>query len=420
MREDMHDDTLTKEIPTGDETQINLPAVQPQTTAQDTDDGIFLVWPDKDDSDSVEQEILFGDGDTLDGLELATEDWLNGVESEKEEADTDDVPEEDDDEEGFSLLPKKKKNKKKKRRHTVTVDGEDEDEEDFAFRKAAEDDELANHPSKKARAQKKKNASESVLSSFKYYKKTRSAKDAMISRVILITLVLAFAIGFLFYAFRLQNLYFADLSGYSTKDVYLQSGLREGMFIFNVRAGEIERRLAKDFPYIHNVRVERTLPDTVTLYFDEDGALFYTQLYDEYFVISESMRVLARYDSEEEVPSALRKITLPAVSYAVVGYPLAFFDDTYLDFLEDTLLVFSEAVVYEHIDEMDFSNRYDLQFEYADRLTFSIGNADNLDTKLLFVKSIAENLESDARGNVTLVDNKMASFTAIGKESASK
>lgn len=158
MREDMHDDTLTKEIPTGDETQINLPAVQPQTTKQDTDDGIFLVWPDKDDSDTVEQEILFGDGDTLDGLELATEAWFNGVESEKEEADTDDVPEEDDDEEGFSLLPKKKKKKEKERRHTVTVDGEDEDEDEegFAFRKAAEDDELANRPSKKARAQKRK------------------------------------------------------------------------------------------------------------------------------------------------------------------------------------------------------------------------------------------------------------------------
>ncbi len=414
MREDTYDDTLTKEIPQSDETQINLPAVQPRGTSDgmEDDDGIFLVWPEGDDTDSDMQELIYGDGDTFDGLDVSNEDWFS--DSASHNTNKDDAEEaEEEDEDGASLLPKKKK-KKKERRHTVKID--EEDGEEYTFRKAEEDDELAHRAAKKERAQKKKNASESVLSSLKYYKKTRSAKETMLRRLIPIVLIAVFCVGFLFYTFRLQHLYFADLSGYSTKEVYTQSGLKEGMFIFNVRAGEIERRLAKDFPYVQNVRVERDLPNTVTLYFEEDCALFYTQIYDEYFVISESMRVLARYDTEDELPNDLRKISLPAVSYAVVGYSLDFFDASYLDFLRDTLAVISDAVVYEKIDELDLSNRYDLKFEYDDRLSFTIGNADNLDTKLLFVKSIAEDLEADAMGSVTLVDNKMASFTAVGNE----
>lgn len=389
------------------------------TDADDDEDGIFLSWPGS----------AFGDA----------EDSLN-ADADDTDADTDTDADDDSSEDDDALMPfrtGKKKHAGKKKKKQKPSDSEDTPDTDadtspaaddgqdntaprpddetrqFAFRQAAESDRLESDEHRR-KPKKKEEDNEATLSSMKYYRYTAKLRGVMLRRVLPLVLVLLFGAGFLLYFFRLQHLTFDNLNGYAAEDVFRASGLHKNTFLFSVSETEIERRLRTKFPYIEDIEIERELPDTIHLIFTEDNARFYTQMYNEYFIISRSLRVLARCDSEDELPPGLRKLNLPAVSYAVVGHGLEFFDISYAEFLAGIMDIFEDAAVYEKIHELDLSNRYDLSFRYDDRFTFDIGTSENLDTKLLYVKSLVEELDEDDSGTFTLIGNKMATYSADG------
>ena len=261
-------------------------------------------------------------------------------------------------------------------------------------------------------------APEGSLSSFLsglQRKRSKKKKTAFLQRAIPIVVAIAIVVGFVLYVFRLQHLYFDNLTGYPPEEVFAATGIRKNQLIFLINRDTLRRNLAREFPYIEDIRVELKLPDTVHLVFEEDCALFYTVLYGEYFVISESLRVLERYDREEDVPSGLRCILLPSVSYAVVGFDLSFFDATFGSFLKSFLDTLESQSFYSKVNSMDLSNRNYLSITYENRLIFDLGSDADIETKFLFVKSIIKELGAAEKGTVTLIDNKKAVFSSTSR-----
>ncbi|MBQ3066120.1 MAG: FtsQ-type POTRA domain-containing protein [Clostridia bacterium] len=396
--------TLT---PMDRETYDNLPDVDhgnlPVSVFDDgDDDGIFMSWPEPE----LPDEAMF-------------DDWAD----EKSESDEDafsnsnDVYDDDGDNDTTerhasaekTKTSAEKKNAKKKARNQKKRK-KDTDGEQYTFRRAAASD-LAESKGKAKKSKNDPTDNEATLSSLKYYKHTARLRELFLRRFLPILFICLFVFGFFIYFFRLQNLTFDNLRGYDAEAVFHTIGLKKNMFIFSVDEDEIEDKLRADFPYIQKVEVDFDLPNTAHLIFSEDCALFYTRLYDEYFVISESLRVLARYSSEEEIDEGLRKVTLPPVSLAVVGHPLSFFDLTFTSFLEDFLDIIEKSDIYPGIRSMDVSNRFDVTLNFEDRYDIELGNQDDIETKLLFVKAIISELEDEA-GVITLIDNKKANFSA--------
>ncbi len=385
----------------GDAPQSNLPMAP---ASEDTDDGIFINWPGFDyGSDDGAPTPDDGDEDT----DLTDDDDDIGM---RRRADEDeDAPPKP------KKRDKKKKDKKKKSRAISEEEDDDGNGEDYAFRHAAESDRMESRGKRKVQKEDESD-NETTLSSIKYYKHTAKLKEIFLRRLLPIVLVLVFVTGFVLYFFRLQHLTFDNLRGYPAEDVFRAINIRKNQFIFTIQDGDIERRLRARFPYIQDVEVELALPDTVHLIFTEDSARFYTHIYDEYFVISESMRVLARYSTEDELDAGLREITLPPVSYAVVGHPLRFFDASYLSFLSSFLDTMEQSDIYRSIASMDLSNRFDIILNYEDRISVELGDDENLETRLLFVKSAVEDLEDDQRGTLLIIDNKQAIFSPQARE----
>ena len=385
------------------EEQTNLPTAP---ASEDTDDGIFINWPGFD--YDGENDPLDSDGADVSDEELSEED--------------DDFSEDD----GLAASKKRPKNKKKrdkkkkakkpkKAADPVSESEEQEEDGDYAFRRAADSD-IEESRGKRKKEERDESDNKSTLSSIKYYKHTAKLREIFLRRLLPVVLVLLFLTGFVLYFFRLQHLVFVDLHGYDAEEVFRAIHIRKNQFIFTINDSEIERRLRANFPYIEDVEVELTLPDTAELIFTEDSARFYTKIYDEYFVISESMRVLARYSSEDELDEGLRRITLPSVSYAVVGHSLRFFDMSYLSFLSSFLDVIEQSEVYRGVASMDLSNRFDIILNYEDRLQVELGDDVNLETRLLFVQSTIEALEGDQRGTLHIIDNKQAIFSPEARD----
>ena len=392
MQDDRNLFSDAQDVPT------NLPMAP---ASEDTDDGIFINWPgfDYDDNEAPADR---DDDDPISDEDFSEDD---GLPSSKKHAKKEKKRE-------------KKKSKDKKAQKSTdpeTDDDNEADNEDYAFRRAADSD-IAESRGKRKKAERDESDNKTTLSSIKYYKHTAKLREIFLRRLLPIVLVLLFLTGFVLYFFRLQHLVFVNLRGYDAEDVFRAAHIRKNQFIFTINDGEIERRLRTRFPYIEDVEVELALPDTAHLIFTEDSARFYTKIYDEYFVISESMRVLARYSSEDELDKGLRRITLPSVSYAVVGHSLRFFDMSYLTFLSSFLDVIEQSEVYRGVASMDLSNRFDIILNYEDRLQVELGDDMNLETRLLFVQSTIEELEQDQRGTLHIIDNKQAIFSPEARD----
>lgn len=372
--------------------------IAPEVDPLDEDDGIFMSWPGAED------------------------------EEEENEPFSSDFPPEDDgdlspDDDPFSKkdppTPKKEKKKKKKtvnrksKGKSADTDTPEDEHAQYTFRRAARSD-MEESSGKKPKKPKHNEAdNEATLASIKYYKYTRKLKQLVVHRFLPLAMAFVLIVGFVLYFFRLQHLNFVNLTGYAAEDVFAATGIKKNAFVFSVSSSDIEKRLRTKFPYIQSVSVELDLPDTVSLVFEEDCALFYTQIYDEYFVVSESMRVLARYDTTDELDAGLRAVTLPAVSYAVVGHSLQFFDSSYLTFLKEFLAVLEISDIYDRITSMDLSNRFDILVTYEDRLDIYLGDDEYLESNLSFAKSIIEGLKDNDAGDITIIDNKTASFSAV-------
>ncbi|MBE6657107.1 MAG: FtsQ-type POTRA domain-containing protein [Ruminococcaceae bacterium] len=378
----------------------NLP-MAPVSSDED-DDGIFINWPGFDYGDNPDRP-LYDDEDTApdeDGADARDDDPFYDAEPLKKKKKRD----------------KQKKKEKKSQKQQASADAEHTDDgEDYAFRHAADSD-MEESRGKRKKPKKDESDNETTLSSIKYYKHTARLREIFLRRLLPIVLVLVFIVGFVLYFFRLQHLVFDNLRGYDAEEVFRAIHVRKNQFIFTINDGDIERRLRAKFPYIEDVEVELTLPDTAHLVFTEDSARFYTKIYDEYFVISQSMRVLARYSSTDELDPGLREITLPAVSYAVVGHSLRFFDMSYLSFLSSFLDTIENADIYRGIASMDLSNRFDIILNYEDRLLVELGDDENLETRLLFVHSTIDALEADQRGTLHIIDNKQAIFSPEARD----
>ena len=372
---------------------VNLPMAP--VGEDDDDDGIFMSWPGFD----YENDLEAGDADE----EHADDSAFSG----------DDMPARRKKEKKADKTKKKKDRKQKK---NADVSEDSDGDEDYAFRRAADSDIEESRGKRKKKEEKDESDNETTLSSIKYYKHTAKLREIFLRRLLPVVLVLLFLTGFVLYFFRLQHLVFVNLRGYDAEDVFRAVNIRKNQFIFTINDGDIERRLRARFPYSEDVEVELSLPDTAHLIFTEDSARFYTKIYDEYFVISESMRVLARYSSEDQLESGLREITLPAVSYAVVGHSLRFFDTSYLTFLSSFLDVIEGSELYRGVASMDLSNRFDIILNYEDRISVELGDDANLETRLLFVLSTIEALEEEQRGTLHIIDNKQAIFSPEARD----
>ena len=63
------------------------------------------------------------------------------------------------------------------------------------------------------------------------------------------------------------------------------------------------------------------------------------------------------------------------------------------------------------------NNRFEIVLNYEERLSIELGSDDNLETRLLFVKSTIDELKKDDRGIIHIIDNKQAIYSPESRDS---
>ncbi len=194
--------------------------------------------------------------------------------------------------------------------------------------------------------------------------------------------------------FGLKKVEIRGNSRYTEKQILDACGFSPSDNLFGVNLKKAEKNIIKKYPYISKVTFKRVLPSTLVIKVKEDAPSYCAEIYGDYFLLSEDLRIISKHDIYEDIQvldMPVIYLKLPQVERAVQGERIVFDKDSNYDHLIEFLTELKTQDIYKKTDCIDASDRYHLVL-YTDgsKYRIDIGTMDNLDTKIKFVKKVIE------------------------------
>lgn len=216
---------------------------------------------------------------------------------------------------------------------------------------------------------------------------------------------------------KIQKITVSGGSIYDDWRLIEMSGITEGQNIYSIDKDKVEKTIVSNFPYIKSVKVVRHLPTDVELIVEEDVPRYYFELCGEYYVLSDSLRILELSENENKILSKyefVQKLVLSSVTRAVVGEQVGFENDTYYDYVYEVLTQFLNCSITDRINTINLSDKFNIYIIYDNRFKVQIGNMDNLNLKISVATAVIETISANYKGTIN-VENDTAFFIMDNK-----
>ncbi|MBR6808538.1 MAG: FtsQ-type POTRA domain-containing protein [Clostridia bacterium] len=209
--------------------------------------------------------------------------------------------------------------------------------------------------------------------------------------------------------FVVKNIEITGNGKYSVEELLEASGIGEGVNLYSFRASSVENNITLNCPYIKSVEVDRTMPGDVKITVVEDKAVFYVDVFGEYKILSDNLRVLETLNDTEEVPKGLIKLKLPQIKYAVTGRVITFAGEKRDRDIRDILQNMMNSPLAERVTLVDVRDQFDITMVVDGKFKLVFGDDENVLYKL---KTASKVLEDD----MFKTDNKVKiDLTTDGK-----
>ena len=209
--------------------------------------------------------------------------------------------------------------------------------------------------------------------------------------MIFAVIVAIFVIICLAVFFRIEEIEVVGSSRDTKEEILELCGIEEGLSLYEVSDEDLEI-LTQKLAYIKDARVVRKLPHTLLISVTEDSPSYMCELYGEYFVLSDALRVLDRvYDRAELDGSGLIEILLPEIDSVVVGGDVEFAAEVSEKYVTAYLDALESSHMYSRTTAFDLRDRFNLALISDGIYLIDFGNGDELGTKLTAVASMLDN-----------------------------
>jgi hypothetical protein len=232
---------------------------------------------------------------------------------------------------------------------------------------------------------------------------------------------------------RIQTVTLENCTYSESETVLKAANIKKGTHSYAIDKDKIAKAIKAANPYVTDVRIKRTGISSVSLILTEDAPRFYIERGGKYIVLSETLRVLARYDSLAECAHlSVYPILLMPIEKAEMGKTVVFEspeakEDEPVDVSvlsgEDALFMLkkiSSSELSGTITHADLSDRFNIRFTYKDKYEIRFGAPRGFEDKLaLVIKTIAylekpENGFSGAKGIIHARVDGETSFEPTG------
>lgn len=223
-----------------------------------------------------------------------------------------------------------------------------------------------------------------------------------------ILLCIVFAVACVALFFNAKEI---NVEGATVYDDYLIrecSGIELNQNLYRIDRATVSEAIVTNYPYIKSVEVDVQLPATVTIRVTEDTPRYYFELCGEYYVLSESLRVLEHSedldDLQERLPGLIGLQT-QNVTYAVCGRKITFAEGSSTEYTRQMLSTFAASSIADKITMIDFTDRFNVYVIYDHRFKIEIGNMEDVATKIAFAEEILNRFDSSYSGVVNVENN---------------
>lgn len=285
-------------------------------------------------------------------------------------------------------------------------------QDEFEFKLGIEDETIKN---KKKTATKKKKSKKNVKKKTTKQEEIAKKKRKIIFRLIKWTTLILILIGGGIYFllspfFNVKQINVSGNTKITSEELISLSGIQLEENIFKVRKNQVEKNI-KQNAYVENVKIKRSLPNTIEIEIIERTPTYMISLANAYVYINNQGYFLEVSKESLNLPIIVGYSTEEGEIH--IGNRLCTED---LQKLNDVLQIMKSAEnnqITELVTKINISNKNDYVLELkSEKKTVHIGDCSNLSTKVLYIRSILDE-NKDVEGEIfvnTDLNNKGAIF----------
>lgn len=210
--------------------------------------------------------------------------------------------------------------------------------------------------------------------------------------------------------FKITKIEVRGNSLYSAEEIIAASGIEEGDNLFFINRIAAGSRVVVKLPYVDSVKIDRGLPNLITIEVTESNAVGCIAVGEELWSVSSSGKFLSSIDEKDaEHIASISGIT---VNEAEVGEYIksAEGDGDKLAYLTDILYQIQARGLMGKITAIDLSDAANPTFEYDGRFMVKLGAFDNTEYKFGKLLSAVSQLSADDSGTLDLSTGKKVVF----------
>ena len=238
--------------------------------------------------------------------------------------------------------------------------------------------------------------SKETLRRFQRHNRTRQSLSKLVQVVIFFVIIALFAAICLTKVFVIQNVEVVGTDRYTGDELLEFLDASKGESLYSIRSKNVDA-LPSKLSLVRSASVSRKLPQTLIITVVEDEPLYYCELFGEYFLLADNLRVLDRvFDENIAKEQGLIRLELPTVDRALVGSRLVFDDESDMRYVTAYLAALEASSVRDHVDAFDLRDKFDLEMICDSIYLVQFADGEELSTKL---STLAQVLEHDAMQN---------------------
>ncbi len=274
---------------------------------------------------------------------------------------------------------------------------------------------LVESQSKKSQP-KRQNKKDNLTRSEKRERETKKRKKKNLFRkiIIWICVILAFlAVGTvlsLTVFFHINNVTVSGNSLYSKEEILSQCTIDKGENLFMSDTDKAKQTLEKNLPYIYTAEIKRKLPDTIEIKIKEAKPAYSVNCEDKtYILLDDNFKVLELGAQKSQGI----KISKAKIKSSIAGETVVFSNADVGDCLKQIAQTVKENNFTE-ITAIYSNNISDNYVVYDNRISFKLGNCDNLEKKIYQGLAACEQLDESSpnvSGTMTISGDKSIYFT---------
>ncbi len=212
---------------------------------------------------------------------------------------------------------------------------------------------------------------------------------------VLILLLSIFAILSCTVLFPIKNVSAKGSRVYSSSEILKAAGITEKDNVLAISREKTEQKIRRKLPFVDNVQIERSLPDSVTLKVTDAKECCAVQQGGKFYTLSARGYVIESYDECPQNTFAL------VVGQAEIkkGEMISTKDQTVMERSgEIQKLLYKKKI---KINLIDVSNPLDIKIRVEDKFDVLLGDSENLENKVAHLVKMMEEI-GDRKGSIDL------------------